>query len=95
MNRKIHLILLLGCVIIAVLDAPRASRLFSEGLAGPYEESARLRSTPVETTTRTGVVRPAAVEGELAVDPATRSPGSNGALLNSSLRFDDGGEPAD
>lgn len=37
MNRRIHLILILGCVIIAALDAPRASRLFAEGLSGPYE----------------------------------------------------------
>ena len=44
MNRRIHLILILGCVIIAALDAPRASRLFAEGLSGPYE--ARVEPPP-------------------------------------------------
>lgn len=47
MNRRIHLILILGCVIIAALDAPRASRLFAEGLSGPYEARVEPPRPPV------------------------------------------------
>ncbi|MCE9593902.1 MAG: hypothetical protein K8S98_06895 [Planctomycetes bacterium] len=96
MNRKIHLILLLGCVIIAVLDAPRASRLFSEGLAGPYDESARLRSGAVETPTpkRAGPTTPSADDARLGLEASKAPVSPNAALLNSSIRLENDGDAA-
>ncbi|MBI5435370.1 MAG: hypothetical protein HZA52_21225 [Planctomycetes bacterium] len=92
MNRKIHLILVLGCVLIAVLDAPRASRLFSEGLAGPYEESARVRSAPVDPRTQSLVpARNAAAPVAPKAEPAKPVPAS--VLLNSSVRPDPNVDP--
>lgn len=90
MNRKIHLILVLGCVLIAVLDAPRATRLFSEGLAGPYEESARVRPSPAP-------LEPAAPVDARAARPSAPAPANKPApaLLNSSVFVEsNGGVPA-
>ncbi|MCC6406068.1 MAG: hypothetical protein IT453_02800 [Planctomycetes bacterium] len=86
MNRKIHLILVLGCVLIAVLDAPRASRLFSEGLAGPYEESARVRSAPVEP--RAQPLAPARTGEAVVPKSEAGKPVPASVLLNSSVRPD-------
>ncbi|MCK6448656.1 MAG: hypothetical protein L6Q99_19865 [Planctomycetes bacterium] len=94
MNRKIHLILVLGCVLIAVLDAPRATRLFSEGLAGPYEESARVRplSAPLEPA---AAVEPAAPGDARAARRGGPAPAPSNktapALLNSSVLVDQNG----
>lgn len=85
MNRKIHLILVLGCVLIAVLDAPRATRLFSEGLAGPYEESARVRPEPPLSAPRAAELpAPADARATRRGEPAPAKPGAP-ALLNSSV----------
>jgi hypothetical protein len=88
MNRKIHLLLVLGCVVIAALDAPRATRLFSEGLSGPYEESARAR----EAATVVPPARPAAqaapkraTESELRAAAAAR-------LLNTTVQVEPSGD---
>lgn len=80
MNRKLHLILVLGCVLIAVLDAPRATRLFSEGLAGPYGESARVRATLVERQSVPAGGAAPRIEAEQG------NPAPAAALLNSSVR---------
>ncbi len=85
MNRKIHLILILGCIIIAALDAPRASRLFTEGLSGPY---ARAQEEPVKPK----LARP----NPASVSRSPRTEAERNAktiLLDSSIQLQEG-EPS-
>lgn len=83
MNRRIHLLLILGCIVIAALDAPRASRLFSEGLAGPYDERAALSEDAAPALPPAPIEMEPALEGEL---PA------RGPLLDSLVLVPEEGE---
>jgi hypothetical protein len=38
MNQALRWMLILGCLMLAVLEAPRSSALMAEDLAGPYPE---------------------------------------------------------
>jgi len=48
MNQALRWMLILGCLMLAVLEAPRSSALVAEDLAGPYGETPAARvATPV------------------------------------------------
>ena len=87
MNRRIHLILVLGCVIIAALDAPRASRLFSEGLSGPYANRAEARVLPVHPGPMEAL--PAAPRAEMRTPQGEMKPAN--VLLNTSVQVPENG----
>ena len=42
MNPALRLMLILGCLMLAVLEAPRSSALVAEDLAGPYPDAPRI-----------------------------------------------------
>jgi len=39
MNQALRWMLILGCLMLAVLEAPRSSALMAEDLAGPYSQA--------------------------------------------------------
>ena len=49
MSVPLRIVLLVGCGLVAALEAPQAGRSLSAGLAGPYADSTPQR---VETTAR-------------------------------------------
>jgi hypothetical protein len=47
MNLALRWMLILGCLMLAVLEAPRSSALVVEDLAGPYADAPRLEEPPL------------------------------------------------
>lgn len=52
MNHGLRWMLILGCLMLAVLEAPRSSALVAEDLAGPYAESQLSQAEPAQPSTQ-------------------------------------------
>jgi hypothetical protein len=48
MSQALRWMLILGCLMLAVLEAPRSSALVAEDLAGPYCEPLAARTAALE-----------------------------------------------
>jgi len=49
MNQALRWMLILGCLMLAILEAPRASALVAEDLGGPYREQPSVRTVSSES----------------------------------------------
>lgn len=60
MNQALRWMLILGCLMLAVLEAPRSSALVAEDLGGPYREAALAHASG--TPAALAVANPAATD---------------------------------
>jgi hypothetical protein len=49
MTHALRWMLILGCLMLAVLEAPRSSALVAEDLGGPYREPLAVESASLES----------------------------------------------